>query len=96
MLRSVFITVGTTKYDDLMNIVNQESFFKTLIKLGCQDLTIQYGNSVIPENFPKDKYISKTGETININSYKFKFDNTTENSFNKDLEEADLIISHAG
>jgi len=96
MIKNVFITVGTTKYDDLIKEINQESFFKALLKLGCQNLTIQYGNSFLPESFPKDKYILKTGEIINISSYKFKFDNTIENSFKKDLENSDLIISHAG
>ncbi|KAG4095541.1 glycosyl transferase [Neocallimastix lanati (nom. inval.)] len=96
MIKNVFITVGTTKYDDLMKEINQESFFQTLKKLGCQNLTIQYGNSVLPENFPKDKYVLESGEKIDITSYKFKFDNSMENNFKKDLENSDLIISHAG
>jgi len=96
MLKTILITVGTTKYDELLKEINKKEFFQSLIKLGCKDLIIQYGNTALPEDFPKDKYISKDNEIINIQSYKFKFDNNENNSFKNDMLKSDLIISHAG
>ncbi|ORX87605.1 glycosyl transferase [Anaeromyces robustus] len=94
MIQSVFLTVGTTRFDDLLKEINQESFFKALISLGFKNLIVQYGNSILPENFPKDKYTLETGETLSINLYKFKFNDSK--SFYNDMKQADLIISHAG
>jgi len=96
MLKTVLITVGTTKYDELLKEINKKEFFQALVKIGCQDLIIQYGCTVLPEDFPKNKYILNDNKTINIQSYKFKFDNNEINSFKNDMLKSDLIISHAG
>jgi len=96
MIQTTLITVGTTRYDELLNEINKEEFFHSLMKLGCRNLIIQYGNSILPNTFPKDKYILENGETLNITTYKFKFDNQKEHGFRKDMMKSDLIISHAG
>jgi beta-1,4-N-acetylglucosaminyltransferase len=41
---TVFVTVGTTKFEDLLKTVDTEDFFKALDSIGCKHLIIQKGN----------------------------------------------------
>ncbi|ORX45425.1 glycosyl transferase [Piromyces finnis] len=96
MINTTLVTVGTTKYDELLKEINKEEFFNSLVKIGCKNLIIQYGNSILPEDFPKNKFTLKNGTILNITTYKFKFDNIKEHGFKEDMIKSDLIISHAG
>lgn len=82
-IKSVFVTVGTTKFDELCDIIVDVKSLEVLKKLGYSKLTIQIGNSV---NNPGD--FSLAG--VSVTSYRFK-DNIAE-----DIRNADLVISHAG
>lgn len=46
MGKSVLITVGTTGFDDLIEVVSSKSFADTLLSLGYSRITIQYGSSI--------------------------------------------------
>lgn len=46
MGKSVLITVGTTGFDDLIEVISSKSFADTLVALGYSRITIQYGSSI--------------------------------------------------
>ena len=79
----ILITVGTTKFDQLIEIVNTKEFQSFIQKqYGCEYLAIQIGRGEIE---PKAKVSNLTVET-----YRFKTD------IADDIKQADLIISHCG
>mmetsp|Transcript_33047 Transcript_33047/g.54570 ORF Transcript_33047/g.54570 Transcript_33047/m.54570 type:complete len:176 (-) Transcript_33047:34-561(-) len=80
--RSIFVTVGTTRFDLLIKAITQPTALAWMKSNGYTDLVIQYGKGeepVLPENPP-----------IRCQTYGF------QSSLEKDMTEADLIISHAG
>ncbi|KAI8897497.1 glycosyl transferase [Globomyces pollinis-pini] len=77
-----FCTVGTTKFDELIDKVTRTEFIDLLIKLGFKKLLIQTGNSTIP-NIPKSK-------NFLIELYTFK------PSILQDIQNATLILSSGG
>ncbi|CAG9787631.1 unnamed protein product [Diatraea saccharalis] len=81
--RRCFITVGTTKFDLLVDTIMTPLVLNSLKKMGCKVVTFQIGNS----NFQPGIYDK---EGIQINVYRFK------DSILDDINSADLVISHAG
>ena len=84
----VFVTVGTTKFDALIEAIFSRKVQEALISKNYHNAVIQYGKSqVLEEN-----------DAININNSKLKVDEifSLKPSLLKDIEEADLIIGHAG
>ncbi|XP_072932885.1 UDP-N-acetylglucosamine transferase subunit ALG13 [Epargyreus clarus] len=81
--KKIFITVGTTRFDLLCEYILMPSVLKALRKLGCKEITFQVGNSDI-ETGEYEK------EDIKVCLYRFK------DSIKADIENADLVISHAG
>ena len=81
----IFVTVGTTKFEDLILKIDSIEFLLTARNLGCTHLVIQVGNGQY-----KPSAILKNAEGIHVEYYRFKVD------YIKDVEKADLIISHAG
>jgi len=79
--KSVFVTVGTTKFDELIAIVTNESTLEALKCKGYTSMKIQMGNG---------KFIVKPSNTMKITSYKFKQD------IGPDISSSDLVISHGG
>ena len=89
----VFVTVGSTKFErlidrlldeDILNILNKYSFNKMIIQMGNGKhklLNIEDGKISID-------LVAKNN--IKINAYEYK------PSIRQDLEQADLVISHAG
>lgn len=78
-----FITVGTTKFDNLCEYILTSTILTVLKKLGCKEITFQIGNSdTEPGKFVKDG--------VKLNLFRFK------DSIQEEIMEADLIISHAG
>jgi beta-1,4-N-acetylglucosaminyltransferase len=79
---SVFVTVGTTKFDDLMKVVDSPDFQQALVRGGYERLLVQTGNSAtVPQaRTPK----------LDVQTYKFK------PSLQDDFRNADLVVSHAG
>lgn len=79
--QNVFVTVGTTKFDKLIETVTSETVLHTLSSLGYNSVTLQIGHGSFE---PKESAI------ININYYRLK------PSIKEDIRSAQLVISHAG
>ncbi|XP_016952667.1 UDP-N-acetylglucosamine transferase subunit ALG13 homolog [Drosophila biarmipes] len=86
-LNSVYITVGTTKFDALISAVTSEPALKALQNRKCTRLLIQHGNSQ-PLTDVETLLISRN-YGIHIEQYKFRPNL-------EDIKSADLIIGHAG
>ncbi|KAI7892947.1 glycosyltransferase family 1 protein [Mucor mucedo] len=84
---SLFITVGSTGFDNLISQVTSQEFLTSLVRFGITKVRVQYGSS-------NDIYVKNIqvydGPRIDITGYKYKA------SVTEDMEEADIIISHAG
>ncbi|KAG7452633.1 uncharacterized protein BT62DRAFT_998658 [Guyanagaster necrorhizus] len=88
----VFVTVGSTRFDALVQAVLSDRVLAALSQAGCTAVVVQCGNS----HFAHTHSI-QNGETLNtqqqnvtIEMYKFK------PSLDSDYERADMVISHAG
>lgn len=104
MTKSVFVTVGTTKFDDLIDKIDSPKLFNILLKYGFNKMIIQIGNysgtieNSLPfdENNNNNKTNSKT-TTSSTTTAKFEslyFD--YKPSLSEFMKNSDLIISHAG
>ena len=82
----VFVTVGTTEFNELVDELDGENFLQFLHMKGCRYLTLQLGRGKLPSLMESlcEKY------HIAFQWYRFK-DNLQD-----DLHRATLIISHAG
>ena len=79
----VFVTVGTTEFEMLVSAVTSKLALEWMVSCGYKKLKIQYGKGVKP--------ITDTGGLpIVIETYDFL------PSLDKDMRDADLIVSHAG
>ncbi|XP_076417764.1 UDP-N-acetylglucosamine transferase subunit ALG13 isoform X7 [Peromyscus maniculatus bairdii] len=82
-MKSAFVTVGTTSFDDLIACVAAEDSLRILKNLGYNRLVLQIGKgTVVPEPF--------STESFTLDVYRYK------DSLKEDLQQADLVISHAG
>ena len=108
--RSIFVTVGTTKFDSLIEAISGPKFLSHISRDDCgayTSLTVQYGRgSVIPfadskmseMSHERDGAVAASSATVakqdangmRCDAYQFK------PSLRQDMEDADLIISHAG
>ncbi|KAG1891223.1 glycosyltransferase family 1 protein [Suillus subluteus] len=86
----VFVTVGSTRFDALVEATISELVLSTLRDSGYNRLILQRGNSVIEsEEFNKENCtIQRHGVDIEI--WRFK------PSIQAECGQADLVISHAG
>ncbi|KAL1766819.1 bifunctional UDP-N-acetylglucosamine transferase and deubiquitinase ALG13 isoform X7 [Sigmodon hispidus] len=82
-MKSAFVTVGTTSFDELIACVSAPDSLEILKSLGYNRLVLQIGRgTVVPEPFSTESF------TLDIYRYK--------ESLKEDLQQADLVISHAG
>ncbi|CAO2622798.1 UDP-N-acetylglucosamine transferase subunit ALG13 homolog, partial [Lemmus lemmus] len=82
-MKRAFVTVGTTSFDDLVASVAAPDSVEILKSLGYNQLVLQIGRgTVVPEPF--------TTESFTLDVYRYK------DSLTEDLQQADLVISHAG
>lgn len=83
-LSKVFVTVGTTEFDELIRAVSaQETLDLLASKFTCRSLLLQIGRGAYePEK--------KSHSHPSVDYYRFK------PSIRPDLSQADLVISHAG
>ncbi|XP_058010621.1 putative bifunctional UDP-N-acetylglucosamine transferase and deubiquitinase ALG13 [Ahaetulla prasina] len=82
-MKSVFVTVGTTSFDDLIAAVTTPEATQVLQDLGCRKLVIQVGRGKeCPDSF--------STATFTLEVFRFK------SSLSEDIKKADLVISHAG
>ncbi|KAJ3189380.1 N-acetylglucosaminyldiphosphodolichol N-acetylglucosaminyltransferase catalytic subunit alg13 [Gaertneriomyces sp. JEL0708] len=80
----VFVTVGTTSFTALVDLVTSIPFLQALSDEGFRHITIQHGRSPIMLPVLKDSL------PLTMHAYAFK------PNLAQDVESADLIISHAG
>jgi len=80
----VFVTVGSTSFDGLIQFVDKEEFGKLFKRLGYSGLHIQYGRGgYLPSSKLRDS-------SFEIQTFAFK------ESLKEEMDNASLIISHAG
>lgn len=83
--RSVFVTVGSTKFDNLIANVVSPEFCHALIHAGYSSMRVQYGAS---EPMFKRNSSNMAGLTVDGFAYK--------DTIKSEMMEADLIITHGG
>ncbi|KAF8162894.1 glycosyltransferase family 1 protein [Crassisporium funariophilum] len=87
-----FVTVGSTKFDSLIQAVFAEEVLLSLSRQGYTNLVVQCGNSTFDlASTIKDggsHHLRNAG--VDIEFWKFK------PSLQEEYEKADLVISHAG
>ncbi|KAG8471293.1 hypothetical protein KFE25_009714 [Diacronema lutheri] len=79
----VFVTVGTTQFDELVAALLRPPALDALARLGFRRLRIQHGRGAPPGGVP-------AACALRVESYAFK------PSLAADMDEAALVISHAG
>ena len=86
MSRRAFVTVGSTKFSELVRTVLSSETTNVLSELGFDELCVQYGTD-------KQLFVDQTqaqAKTISITGFDYS------SSIEEEMESADLIISHAG
>ncbi|KAF0975397.1 hypothetical protein FDP41_005391 [Naegleria fowleri] len=81
----VFVTVGTTQFNDLIKIMSKPSVFRALHDHGYSHLIMQIGTGEEPE-------INDESIPLGMKVEFFR----KKDSIQNDVQQADLIISHAG
>ncbi|KAF3694005.1 UDP-N-acetylglucosamine transferase subunit ALG13 -like protein [Channa argus] len=82
-MKTVFVTVGTTSFDELIEIVTSSGAVQALKARGYERLVLQVGRgSLLP---PADSC-----PNFRLEAFRFK------DSIAEDIRQADLVISHAG
>uniref|UniRef100_A0A8C9H2I3 UDP-N-acetylglucosamine transferase subunit ALG13 n=1 Tax=Piliocolobus tephrosceles TaxID=591936 RepID=A0A8C9H2I3_9PRIM len=82
-MKCMFVTVGTTSFDDLIACVSAPDSLQKIESLGYNRLILQIGRgTVVPETF--------STESFTLDVYRYK------DSLKEDIRKADLVISHAG
>ena len=81
----LFVTVGTTCFEALIRIVDTDSFLKEMHKQGYTELVIQIGRGIYE---PVTNNDNEYGIIVRVYRY--------DKEYERDVEQADLIISHAG
>jgi beta-1,4-N-acetylglucosaminyltransferase len=77
----LFVTVGTTRFDDLVEQINSKEFLNTAILIGITRITLQHGNS--PSFIIRQKDVQL--ETLSFTDDPHQF-----------IREADIVIGHCG
>lgn len=86
-LKVVYVTVGTTKFDALINAMTSDPVLHALQERNCQKLVLQHGNSEPAE----EKMVHLISDKYGIHVEQYKFRPNAE-----DIRQADVIIGHAG
>lgn len=95
----MFVTVGTTQFDKLVTAATSSQALQWMEDQGYTQLIIQYGRGVQPKieqqhrhhtSDDKPSATSPTSSSLHIRTYDFL------PSLQNDMEQADLVLSHAG
>ncbi|XP_075150027.1 alg13 UDP-N-acetylglucosaminyltransferase subunit [Haematobia irritans] len=85
-IRTVYVTVGSTKFDSLLQKITSDEILKILKKKGCKKLILQIGKGQrIDETKIAYEY------DIQVEQYDFKIEPKR-----MDIINSDLIVGHAG
>ncbi len=82
----MLITVGTTKFENLIKAIDKNEFYTLLDKNGLTDLVIQMG---IGEYEPKEY------KNVNLENLKITVGKLFSN-FEEVIKQSEIVISHAG
>ncbi|XP_075619559.1 UDP-N-acetylglucosamine transferase subunit ALG13-like [Balearica regulorum gibbericeps] len=82
-MKSVFVTVGTTSFDDLIATICSPAALQVLQNRGYEKLVLQVGRGAL-------KPALRRSPALAVEAFRFK------DSLGEDLRRADLVISHAG
>lgn len=106
--KCVFVTVGTTLFENLIQIISSNiSFLSLLSSLGYNELILQYGKGA-PPSFSNDvrEVTKEVNDESDTRYYQFVSNNTQtclhitcyrfKSSIRQDMLRASLILSHAG
>lgn len=87
-----FLTVGSTKFDSLVQAALSEAVLKSLIQKGYTEFIIQCGNSdfELAASIGHQEVFNVVRDGVNITLWKFK------PSLEEEYARADIVISHAG
>lgn len=89
-----FLTVGSTKFDSLVQAALSKAVLNSLIQKGYTELIIQCGNSdfelASSTTGSHQEVLNVVQNGVNITLWKFK------PSLEKEYARADIVISHAG
>lgn len=82
-MKTVFVTVGTTCFDDLISSMTSAEVLKVLVDRGYTDVVLQVGRgSSVPD--------PQSCPGLRLEAFRFK------ESIAENIQQADLVISHAG
>ncbi|XP_065170918.1 UDP-N-acetylglucosamine transferase subunit ALG13 homolog [Atheta coriaria] len=81
--KRVLVTVGTTRFDKLIEHAHSDAVLNKLESLGFTEVTYQVGNG-------KGDIKEKTHSVLQLDYVKYIED------FNEEIKRSDLVISHAG
>lgn len=85
---NVFVTVGTTRFDELITALFTDNVLSALHQIGCKKLTIQFGNGFeIAESAIET---AKQQFGIDCEYYRLK------PTISDDIRKSNLVVSHAG
>ncbi|XP_038159907.1 UDP-N-acetylglucosamine transferase subunit ALG13 homolog [Cyprinodon tularosa] len=82
-MKTVFVTVGTTRFDELIESVTSPEVTRILKARGYERLVLQVGRGAFVPDADSCAHLS-------VEAFRFK------DSIAEDMRQADLIISHAG
>nr|CAH7714419.1 unnamed protein product [Callosobruchus chinensis] len=102
MIKNLFVTVGTTKFSKLIDIITKKEVLDILLSLGITFVQLQTGKDFLgPKLDPNVEQLcsirSESGSIIVQldNRITLKYDEYFDD-FNNEIEKSDLVISHAG
>eukprot|EP00698_Gefionella_okellyi_P011684 TRINITY_DN3097_c0_g1_i1.p1 TRINITY_DN3097_c0_g1~~TRINITY_DN3097_c0_g1_i1.p1 ORF type:complete len:321 (+),score=34.63 TRINITY_DN3097_c0_g1_i1:142-1104(+) len=84
--KRVFVTVGSTKFDELIRCIDTPETQRALEVINCSSLSVQFGNGSYQPTFS-----SGPQESI-INCFAFRYKPSLED----EVANADVVICHAG
>ncbi|XP_035264041.1 UDP-N-acetylglucosamine transferase subunit ALG13 homolog [Anguilla anguilla] len=82
-MKTVFVTVGTTSFDELIESITSEEATQALSALGYKKLVLQVGRGAVLPG-------PDSCAGLLVHAFRFK------DSIAEDIRDADLVISHAG
>ncbi|CAD6993061.1 UDP-N-acetylglucosamine transferase subunit ALG13 homolog [Ceratitis capitata] len=85
--RMIYVTVGTTRFEDLVKAIVSDPILRILKQRGCRKLVIQYGHGRPVKN--TGRILEEYG--ITLEQYDFKLETPRS-----DMVLANLVIGHAG
>ena len=86
----VFVTVGSTKFDSLVQTASSQPVLDALLLKGYTSLVVQCGNSDVEDHSVDETFWTITKNGVQAEIWRFK------PSLEEEFEKADLVISHAG